>query len=127
MHKYQVSRILEVFNGHSFESVIDLGMGVYLKKNVILDKIHSPCLNSSDENEIKYALSAKEKLSFYLRKKPIYLIVNEYDNETIHAEVYSEMYDQSINDLMFIGGYVWEKRDNADYKVWVLNYPSSIL
>lgn len=127
MYKYQISRVLEVFDGQSFEAIVDLGMGVYLKRTIILDKIHSPSPDSQNSVEKEYGVVAKDKLSYYLRKKPIHVMVIEYDNDKIYGEVYNEEFEDSINHIMFIKGYVWSKKENDDkYETWILNYPRRI-
>lgn len=69
MGKYQISRILEVFDGSSFECVINLGMGVYLKKTVVMTDIYSPSPDSLNDQEKLYGIRARDKLKFFTRKK----------------------------------------------------------
>lgn len=119
MYKYQISRVLEVFDGCSFEGIINLGMGVYLKKRIILVDIHSPSLNIEDEKE--YAIRAKEKLMYYIRKPPIYLEVEEYHDDDVWGKIYTEEFEDSINWVLYLKGYVWEKSDDKIYKTFTLN------
>jgi hypothetical protein len=119
MYKYQVSRVLEVFDGSSFEGIINLGMGVYLKKKIILIDIHPPSLNIESEKD--YAIRARDKLYYYLRKPPVYLEVEEYHDDNVWGKVYTDEFEDSINWIMFLKGYVWEKKDNKKYNTLVLN------
>jgi hypothetical protein len=119
MYKYQISRVIEVFDGCSFEGIINLGMGVYLKKKIILADIHSPSLDI--ESEKNYALRAKEKLNYYMRKLPIYLEVDEYYDDVVLGKVYTDEFDDSINRIMYLKGYVWEKSEEKDHKTFTLN------
>lgn len=119
MYKYQISRVLEVFDGSSFEGIINLGMGVYLKKKIILSDIHPPSMNKESEKE--YAIRAREKLHYYIRKSPIYLEVDDYHDDIVWGKIYTDEFEESINWIMFLKGYVWEKGDNKEYQTFVLN------
>lgn len=119
MYKYQISRVLEVFDGSSFEGIINLGMGVYLKKKIILTDIYSPSLNIESEKD--YAIRAKDKLHYFIRKTPLYLEVEEYHDDNVWGKVYTDEFEDSINWIMFLKGYVWEKGDNKKYNTLVLN------
>lgn len=119
MYKYQISRVLEVFDGSSFEGIINLGMGVYLKKKIILTNIYSPSLNIESEKD--YAIRAKDKLHYFIRKTPLYLEVEEYHDDNVWGKVYTDEFEDSINWIMFLKGYVWEKGDNKKYNTLVLN------
>jgi endonuclease YncB( thermonuclease family) len=123
MYKYQISRVLEVFDGSSFEGIINLGMGVYLKKKVYLSGIHSPSPSSLDEREKKYGLNAKNKLHYFIRKYPVYLEVDEYHDDYVYGKIYTDDFYDSINHIMFLKGYVWEKEDNKSYNLLVLSTP----
>jgi endonuclease YncB( thermonuclease family) len=119
MYKYQISRVLEVFDGSSFDGIINLGMGVYLKKKIILTDIHSPSLNIESEKD--YAIRARDKLHYFIRKSPLYLEVEEYHDDNVWGKVYTDEFEDSINWIMFLKGYVWEKEDNKKYNTLVLN------
>lgn len=119
MYKYQISRVLEVFDGSSFDGIINLGMGVYLKKKIILTDIHSPSLNIESEKD--YAIRARDKLHYFIRKSPLYLEVEEYHDDNVWGKVYTNEFEDSINWIMFLKGYVWEKGDNKKYNTLVLN------
>ena len=108
MDKYQISRVLEVFDGSSFEGIIDLGMGVYLKKKIFLSGILSPINN---ENEKEYWKQAKDKLNYYLRHATsgnVYIHVDEYCDDYVYGIVYTNEFENSINWIMFLYGYVWD-------------------
>jgi endonuclease YncB( thermonuclease family) len=119
MYKYQISRVIEVFNGSSFEGIINLGIGVYLKKKIILTDIHSPSLNIESEKD--YAIRARDKLHYFIRKTPVYLEVEQYHDDNVWGKVYTNEFQDSINWIMFLKGYVWEKKDNKKYNTLVLN------
>jgi hypothetical protein len=121
MYKYEISRVIAIFDGSSFECVINLGMGVYLKKNIMMSDIHSPSPNSLDENEKQYGLRAKEKLNYYIRKPPIYLEVDKYYDNIVWGKVYTDEFDDSINWIMYLKGYVWERTDEHEHKTFTLN------
>jgi len=122
MYKYQISRVIEVFDGSSFECVINLGMGVYLKKTVIMTDIHPPSPNSSNEREKLYGIRARDKLKIFIHKTSVYLEVEEYHDECVYGKVYTDKFEDSLNYIMRLKGYVWEKgNDDKDYQLFVLN------
>jgi hypothetical protein len=130
MDKYQISRVLEVFDGSTFEGIINLGMGVYLKKKIFLSGIISPSINN--ENEKLYWLQARNKLRYYLRdtsSKKVYIHVNEYHDDYVYGDVYTNEFEDSLNWIMFLKGYVWDNgielpEDNERKReTYVLNTP----
>jgi hypothetical protein len=134
MEKYQISRILEVFDGSSFEGIIDLGMGVYLKKKIFLTGILSPTINK--ENEKEYWKQAKDKLSYYLRHATsgcVYIHVEETHDDYVYGIIYTNEFDDSLNWIMFLKGYVWDdgislpEIENKKRETYTLNTPSTRL
>jgi len=134
MNKYQISRVLEVFDGSTFEGIIDLGMGVYLKKKIFLSGIVSPSINN--DNEKLYWKQAKDKLQYYLRyatNRKVCIQVDEYHNDYVYGFVYTDEFEDSINWIMFLYGYVWDNgivlpEDNERKReTYVLNTPSTRL
>lgn len=98
-------------------------MGVYLKKIIYLSGIHSPSPLSLDEREKKYGINAKNKLHYFIRKYPVYLEVDEYHDDYVYGKIYTDDFYDSINHIMFLKGYVWEKEDNKSYNLLVLSTP----
>lgn len=134
MNKYQISRVLEVFDGSTFEAIIDLGMGVYLKKKIFLSGITSPSINN--DNEKLYWKQAKDNLQYYLRNvvnRKVYIQVNDYHDDYVYGFVYTDEFEDSLNWIMFLKGYVWDNgivlpEDNERKKeTYVLNTPSTRL
>lgn len=133
MDKYQISRVLEVYDGSSFEGIIDLGMGVYLKKKIFLSGILSPINN---ENEKEYWQQAKYKLTYYLRHSTsgcVYIHVDEYHDDYVYGVVYTNEFEESLNWIMFLKGYVWDNgielpaQENKKRETYVLNTPDTRL
>lgn len=133
MDRYQISRVLEVFDGSSFEGIIDLGMGVYLKKKIFLTGILSPINN---ETEKEYWQQAKDKLTYYLRHSTsgcVCIHIDEYHDDYVYGVVYTNEFDDSLNWTMFLKGYVWDdginfpKQENKKRKTYVLNTPDTRL
>lgn len=111
MYKYQISRVLEVFDGSSFEAVIDLGMGVYLKKVIYLSGIDSPDPKSTDRETKFYAYNATNKLRHYIKDDlvgTLYVEVIDYHDDYLWGDIYTEQFDHSINKQMYLMGYVWD-------------------
>lgn len=133
MSNYQISRVLEVFDGSSFEGIIYLGMGVYLKKKIFLSGITSPINN---ENEKEYWQQATDKLIYYLRHATsgcVYIHVDEYHDDYVYGVVYTNEFEDSLNWIMFLKGYVWDngillpEDNNKKRETYVLNTPESRL
>lgn len=137
MYKYQISRVLEVFDGVSFQGIIDLGMGVYLKKKIILSGLISPSVDK-DSDEYEYGMQARSKLEYFLRnclREVMTVQVTEYHDECVWGSVNTEELDQKygydINYVMYMKGYVWDnglvldRDDNKKRHTYVLNTPYS--
>ena len=135
MYKYQISRVLEVFDGVSFQGIIDLGMGVYLKKKIILSGLISPSVDK-DSDEYEYGMQAKVKLEYFLRnclREVTTVQVNEYHDECVWGSVNTEELDQKygydVNYVMYMKGYVWDnglvldRDDTKKRHTYVLNTP----
>lgn len=115
MYKYQISRVLEVFDGSSFEAVIDLGMGVYLKKVIYLSGIMSPDPKSTDRETKFYAYNAMNKLRHYIKNDlvgKLYIEINDYHDDYVWGDIYTDQFDHSINKQMYLMGYVWDSGIN---------------
>ena len=136
MYKYQISRVLEVFDGMSFEGIIDLGMGVYLKKTIILSGIISPSIDKNSD-DYEYGIQAKNKLQYFLRnclRELVTVQVTDYHDECIWGHVNTKELDQQygydLNYVMYMKGYVWDNglvldRDGRKMNTYVLNTPYS--
>lgn len=137
MYKYQISRVLEVFDGVSFQGIIDLGMGVYLKKKIILSGLISPSMDK-DSDEYEYGIQARSKLEYFLRnclREVMTVQVTEYRDECVWASVNTEELDQkygyNVNYVMYMKGYVWDnglvldRDDNKKRHTYVLTTPYS--
>jgi len=134
MGKYQISRVLEVFDGSSFEGIINLGMGIYLKKTIFLSGIISPSIDN--ENEKEYWQQAKDKLHYYLRYatgRKVYIQIDEYHDDYVYGFVYTDEFEDSLNWIMFLYGYVWDngidlpRDDERKRETYVLSTPKSRL
>jgi len=126
-NKYQISRVLKVFDGSAFEAVIDLGMGVYLKKKIYLTGITSP--KYEDDND--YFLQAQTNLSHFLRnciRGKVFIEIDEYHDDNVWGTIYTDEYEDSINWIMYLRGYVWDdgicdSDIKSNRKIYVLNTP----
>lgn len=134
MYEYQISRVLDVFDGYSFEGIIDLGMGVYLKKVIYLSGICSPSINNEEQKD--YGIQARNKLKYYLRnatKGEVTICVDDYHDDTVYGIVYNKDFDDSVNWIMFLKGYVWDdgisrpRLADQPMELFVLNTPKDKL
>ena len=130
MQEYQISRVIDVFDGHSFEGIINLGMGVYLKKVIYLSGVCSPSINNEEQKY--YGIQARNKLKYYLRnatKGEVTISIDDYCEDIAHGVVYTKDFDDPINWIMFLKGYVWDdgiRRPRQEYQkmgLFVLNTP----
>lgn len=126
-NKYQISRVLKVFDGSAFEAVIDLGMGVYLKKKIYLTGITSP----KYEEDNDYFLQAQTNLSLFLRNSvrgKVFIEIDEYHDDSVWGTIYTDEYEDSINWIMYLRGYVWDdgicdEDVKSNRELYVLNTP----
>jgi len=134
MYEYQISRVLDVYDGHSFEGIIDLGMGVYLKKVIYLSGIICPSINNEEQKN--YGIQARNKLNYYLRNATegeVTITVDSYHNDTVYGVVYTKDFEDSINWIMFLKGYVWDdgiclpRKKDQPMELFVLNTPKDKL
>ena len=72
MHEYKVN-IVKVIDGDTVDVDIDLGFGIWLKKErVRIMGIDTPESRTSDKLEKVFGLAAKERLSSLLGQKQFY-------------------------------------------------------
>jgi hypothetical protein len=118
MYRYKISYVLEVLSGSSFMAILDLGMGIYLKKHIIMTGIFSPRMNN--EKERPYALRSIEKLKDFLSGPNLSIELEDYHDDKIFGKIYTDQFDDSINWIMYLKGYVWEK-ENENNNTITLN------
>ena len=106
MHEYKVN-ILKVVDGDTVDVDIDLGFGVWLKKERIrLYAIDTPESRTRDLEEKKYGLAAKKFLTGMLDDEGGIRLKTQKDAEGKFGRILGELWrttnyaDQSINDYM---------------------------
>ena len=106
MHTYKCT-ILRVVDGDTVDVDIDLGFGVWMKKErVRLYGIDTPESRTSDKEEKVYGLAAKEFLKNMCDDEWMILECNEYDSKGKFGRILGSLRrttnyaDQTVNDYL---------------------------
>ena len=79
---YRIKQITKVVDGDTIDADIDLGFNISLSKRIRLAGIDTPESRTSDANEKKYGLEAKEWLKHALQDGKNILIKTELPDST---------------------------------------------
>ena len=94
MYQYK-PKLDRVVDGDTVDVDIDLGFGVWLKKErVRLAGIDTPESRTRDLEEKKYGLAAKEHVEKYLDAEMIILKTKEYDSVGKFGRILGDLYAQ---------------------------------
>ena len=112
MYEYKVTRLLEVIDGDTIDVQIDLGFDVSFTSRVRLNGIDTPESRTTDLNEKKYGLEAKEWLKHRLETaKKIVIRTEKPDSSEKYGRILGTLVidDEpvSLNDQLVKGGYAW--------------------
>ena len=106
MHEYRC-KVIKIIDGDTVDVDIDLGFGVWMRKQRIrMYGIDTPESRTSDLEEKKYGLAAKEFLTSMLDDKGGIILKTHKDGKGKFGRILGEMWrtsdfaDQSINDYM---------------------------
>ena len=108
MHEYKV-KVLKVVDGDTADVDIDLGFGVWLRKQRIrLLGIDTPESRTRDLEEKKYGLLAKEQILFFLPEGSMQTLVTVKDKAGKFGRILGKFkivdpvtaYDTTVNDWM---------------------------
>ena len=111
MYEYKV-KATDVIDGDTIDVVIDLGFDIFTNRRVRLAGIDTPESRTTDLNEKKFGMEAKEYLKHLLGNasnvviKTLATDVNEKYGRVL-GQVYINSSTMSVNDLLVSHGYAW--------------------
>jgi micrococcal nuclease len=120
MYEYKV-KVTDVIDGDTIDVVIDLGFDIFTNRRVRLAGIDTPESRTTDLNEKKFGMEAKEYLKHLLGNasnvviKTLATDVNEKYGRVL-GQVYIESSTMSVNDLLVSHGYAWSYDGGAKVK-----------
>ena len=109
---YRIKQITKVIDGDTIDADIDLGFDISLTKRIRLAGVDTPESRTSDANEKKYGLEAKEWLKHKVENAGHILIKTELPDSTekygrIIGHLFVNDQETSLNDQMIVEGYAW--------------------
>ena len=109
---YRIKQITKVVDGDTIDADIDLGFDISLTKRIRLAGVDTPESRTSDANEKKYGLEAKEWLKHKVENAGHILIKTELPDSTekygrIIGHLFINDQESSLNDQMIVEGYAW--------------------
>ena len=110
MYEYAISEVVKVVDGDTIEVVFDVGFSMFCKQRVRLDGIDTPESITSDPNEKKYGMEAKEFLKEWVSKQKTFRAKTTKDDKygRILAQVYGDVNPSvSVNEELIRQGYAW--------------------
>jgi micrococcal nuclease len=118
---YRIKQITRVIDGDTVDADIDLGFDISLTKRIRLAGIDAPESRTSDANEKKYGLEAKEWLKHKVESAKNILIKTELPDSTekygrIIGHLFVNDHETSLNDQMIVEGYAWPYKGDTKVK-----------
>jgi len=109
---YRIKQITRVIDGDTIDADIDLGFDISLTKRIRLAGVDTPESRTSDSNEKKYGLEAKEWLKHKVENAGHILIKTELPDSTekygrIIGHLFINDQESSLNDQMIAEGMAW--------------------
>ena len=109
---YRIRSIHKVVDGDTIDADIDLGFDISLTKRIRLAGVDTPESRTSDDNEKKYGLEAKEWLKHRCEGATNIVIKTELPDSTekygrIIGHLFINNEPTSLNDQMIVEGYAW--------------------
>ena len=115
MYEYRC-KLLKVIDGDTVDVDIDLGFGVWLKKQRIrLYGVDTPESRTRDLEEKKYGLAAKEYVKKFLDDKWLILKTETYDAEGKFGRILGSLYRTTNYSDMSVNEYLIEKYHAVPY------------
>ena len=115
MYEYRC-KLLKVIDGDTVDVDIDLGFGVWLKKQRIrLYGVDTPESRTRDLEEKKYGLAAKEYVKNFLDDKWLILKTETYDAEGKFGRILGSLYRTTNYSDMSVNEYLIEKYHAVPY------------
>ncbi|QYX33944.1 thermonuclease family protein [Sphaerospermopsis torques-reginae] len=108
---YRIKSVQKIVDGDTIDADIDLGFDISLTKRIRLDGIDTPESRTTNTDEKKLGLEAKEWLKKQLDNKHQILVKTKLPNSTEkYGRILGMLYvdDVCLNDLMVAEGYAWK-------------------
>ena len=111
MNEYKV-KVTNVIDGDTIDVVIDLGFDIFTNRRVRLSGIDTPESRTTDLNEKKFGMEAKEYLKHLLGNAGNVVVKTLANDPTekygrVLGQVYVDSSAISVNDLLVSRGYAW--------------------
>lgn len=121
MYEYRVADVVEVIDGDTIDVRIDLGFDISLKKRVRLNGIDTPESRTTNLEEKKYGLEAKDWLKHKLENAQNIRIKTELPDSTekygrILGVVWVNDDTVSVNEQLFQKGLAWKYDGGTKHK-----------
>jgi len=121
MYEYKVKKLVDVIDGDTIDVQIDLGFDVSFTSRVRLNGIDTPESRTTDLNEKKYGLEAKDWLKRRLSlAKTIVIRTQKPDSSEKYGRILGTLFIDgetvSINDQLIKGGYAWAYDGGTKHK-----------
>ena len=109
---YRIKSVLKVVDGDTIDADIDLGFSISLTKRIRLAGIDTPESRTTDAEEKKLGLEAKDWLKHRLEGAEDIIIRTQLPDSTekygrIIGHLFINGEEQSINTQMIVEGYAW--------------------
>jgi len=121
MYEYRIAKIEQIIDGDTFDAYIDLGFDISLKKRVRLNGIDTPESRTTDLEEKKYGLEAKEWLKHKLENAQNIRIKTELPDSTEkYGRILGVLWVNddivSVNEQLFQKGFSWKYDGGTKHK-----------
>jgi micrococcal nuclease len=121
LYIYRIRSINNVIDGDTIDADIDLGFSISLEKRIRLAGVDTPESRTTDANEKKYGLEAKEWLKHRVEGAKDILIKTELPDSTekygrIIGHLFINGEATSLNNQMIIEGYAWSYKGDKKVK-----------
>ena len=108
MYEYSVLQLLKIVDGDSVDVLLDLGFDIHKKERVRLSGIDAPESKTTDENEKKFGLEAKEYVAAWFVANPKSKIRTTKDDK--YGRILGEFFGVGVKGLsesLIEDGYAW--------------------
>ena len=121
MYEYSVLQLLKIVDGDTVDVLLDLGFDIHKKERVRLSGIDAPESKTTDENEKKFGLEAKEYVAAWFVANPKSKIRTTKDDK--YGRILGEFFSaegQKLNHSIIKDGYAWEYNGTTKVKDYAI-------
>ena len=109
MYEYIISNVIKVVDGDTIDVIIDVGFNMFRKERIRINRLDTPEMSSSNLEEKKIAVLAKEFVNKWLRSQSTIRIKTIKDDK--YGRILGEIYGDDnicLNDLLLENGLAWD-------------------